>query len=191
MNITPRISMTLAAKVLPGETSAKGTFTQGTALANILIPDDADQLMVLEIVLDPAAAAVGNPADLYLEPATGQAEIAAIVPAGWTATEFDIWANDIGLGTSVPVRDADSKLMGLGACYALAVNATGPVKLEAVGSTHPAWTSGPLGAGSALNGRDLLLVAPAGWAVAPDEQIKITNESDQVNTITIVVLGKQ
>lgn len=182
--------MTLMAMVTPNDVTARGNFTMGDAIQNITMPEDADQIAALSFTLDPAADPADGPADLYLEPATGQVEIAAGVPAGWTATEFDIWANAAGLGTTIPVRDADGDLLDLTTLYAILIKADGPLEISAEGATHPAWGTGPVSAPGALSGQHLLLTEPTGWVVAADQQILITNQSAVANNITIILLGK-
>lgn len=171
--------------------TTRGSFNLGTALQRILVPDDADQIAVYEFTLDPQASMTGAPADLFLELSTGQAEIGPSVPAGWTATEFDIWAFAENLGTSLPIKDADGDAMDLRTVYALAVNAVGPVNVTMSGATHSEWSTGPIGSGDTVSTRDMVMVDPAGWPITADQQIKIINQHTAANTITIAVLGKR
>ena len=163
--------MTLAALVTAGDTGARGSFNLGSAFQRILVPDDADQIAVYEFTLDPQAAMVAAPGDLYLELSTGQAEIGTLKPAGWTETEFDVWAFAEALGTSLPIKDADGDAMDLRTVYALAINATGPVDVLMVGASHPAWSTGPSGAGDTVSTRDMVMGDPAGWPITADRQI--------------------
>lgn len=191
MKIKPHVSLTLAAQITPQEDTAQGAFNLGTALQNITIPEDADQMLAITFELDEAGSEADKPSALYIEPATGQAEEdLSNLPAGWSATEFNAWAVLEKFGTTVPAIDTDGADMDLTAVYALAINATAPVEISAAANSGAAWTD-LLGTGAAVTMRDLLTTTPAGAAVAADEQIRIENKHAGSNTVTLVVLGKR
>lgn len=191
MNISPHVSLILSAQVTPQEETARGQFTLGTALQNIAIPEEANQMLAVTFTLAAPGSEVDAPSAFYLEPATGQAEIDANhVPAGWTSDEFNTWAVLEKFGATLPARDVDGIALDLNTIYAIAINATAPVEISSASNSGVPW-SNFLTTDSVLNVRDFLSTTPDGLPLVADEQLRIQNNSGEPNTITVVMLGKQ
>ena len=188
MKLKPYVSFALRAIVTPSEETARGDFQLGDGKQNIIIPDDADQMLAITFVLDPAAE-VDKPSGLYIEPATGQAEIhAGHVPAGWTATELTPGQRVRDLAPPLP------HLMPMETPWTSPRCMQSPFTALVRLSFHPAPTAVQTGRASLPAPSpcsDFLATIPNGVAVAADEQIQIVNGDTVANTVTLVVLGKR